>query len=145
RDNDKALAIVNDLLDKDPSNEQAWLYLGIVNRRLGKLDDAIKCFETATDLNSTLIEAWGLLTITYIDMGSVKLAEEVMKKAVEFNPLDEKIQFYSDNLIRVYEKFGPSDFILIKQIMIFGNYYIRGLGDLGGIFPFNKFKRRINC
>ncbi|GAH50506.1 unnamed protein product, partial [marine sediment metagenome] len=39
RDNDKALAIVNDLLDKDPSNEQAWLYLGIVNRRLGKLDD----------------------------------------------------------------------------------------------------------
>ena len=107
RDNDKALAIVNDLLDKDPSDEQAWLYLGIVNRRLGKLDDAIKCFETATDLNSTLIEAWGLLTITYIDMGNVKLAEEVMKKAVEFNPLDEKIQFYSDNLIRVYERFGP--------------------------------------
>ncbi len=107
RDNDKALAIVNDLLDKDPSNEQGWLYLGIVNRRLDKLKDAIKCFETATDLNSTLIEAWGLLTITYIDMGNVKSAEEVMKKAVEFNPLDEKIQFYRDNLIRVYEKFGP--------------------------------------
>ena len=107
RDNDKALAIVNDLLDKDPSNEQAWLYLGIVNRRLGKLDDAIKCFETATDLNSTLIEAWGLLTVTHIDMGNIKLAESVMKKAVEFNPLDEKIQFYSENLIHVYEKFGP--------------------------------------
>ena len=106
-DNDKALAIVNDLLDKDPSNEQGWLYLGIVNRRQGKLDDAIKCFETATDLNSTLIEAWGLLTITYIDMGNVILAKEVMKKAVELDPLDEKIQFYSDNLIRVYEKFGP--------------------------------------
>ena len=107
RDNDKALAIVNDLLDKDPSDEQAWLYLGIVNRRLDKLDDAIKCFETAVDLNSSLIEAWGLLTITYIDMGNIKLAEAVMKKAVEFNPLDEKIQFYRDNLIRVYEKFGP--------------------------------------
>ena len=107
RDNDKALAIVNGLLDKDPSNEQGWLYLGIVNRRLDKLNDAIKCFETATDLNSTLIEAWGLLTITYIDIGNIKLAEAVMKKAVEFNPLDEKIQFYRDNLIRVYEKFGP--------------------------------------
>ena len=111
-DNDKALAIVNELLDKDPSNEQGWLYLGIINRRFGKidegkLDDAIKCFETATDLNSSLIEAWGLLTITYIDMGNVILAEEVMKKAIELNPLDEKIQFYSDNLIRVYEKFGP--------------------------------------
>jgi len=107
RDNDKALALVNGLLDKDPSNEQAWLYLGIVNRRLGKLNDAIKCFETVTDLNPTLIEAWGLLTVTYIDMGNVELAEEAMEKAVEFNPLDEKIQFYSDNLIRVYEKFGP--------------------------------------
>ena len=107
RDNDKALAMVNSLLDKDPSNEQGWLYLGIINRRLDKLGDAIKCFETATDLNSDLIEAWGLLTITYIDMGKMKLAEEVMKKAVEFNPLDEKIQFYSNNLIRVYEKFGP--------------------------------------
>jgi tetratricopeptide (TPR) repeat protein len=107
RDNDKALAIINGLLDKDPSNEQGWLYFGIVNRRQGKLDDAIKCFETATDLNSTLIEAWGLLTVTYIDMGNIKSAEAVMKKAVEFNPLDEKIQFYSENLIRVYEKFGP--------------------------------------
>jgi len=107
RDNDKALAIVNDLLDKDPSDEQAWLYFGIVNRRLDKLGDAIKCFETATDLNSTLIEAWGLLTITHIDMKNLKLAEEVMKKAVKFNPLDEKIQFYRENLIRVYEKFGP--------------------------------------
>ena len=106
RDNDKALTLVNGLLDKDPSNEQAWLYLGIVNRRVGKLDDAIKCFETATDLNYTLIEAWGLLTITYIDMGNLKLAQDVMEKAVEFNPLDEKIQFYSENLIRVYEKFG---------------------------------------
>ncbi len=107
RDNDKALAIVNDLLDKDPSDEQAWLYLGIVNRRLGKMGDAIKCFETATDLNSTLIEAWGLLTITHIDMKNLKFAEEVMKKAVKFNPLNEKIQFYCENLIRVYEKFGP--------------------------------------
>lgn len=107
RDNDKALAIVNDLLDKDPSDEQAWLYLGIVNRRLGKLGEAVKCFETATDLNSSLIEAWGLLTITHIDMKNLKLAKEVMKKAVKFNPLNEKIQFYHENLIRVYEKFGP--------------------------------------
>jgi hypothetical protein len=30
-----------------------------------------------------------------------------MKTASELNPLDEKIQFYRDNLIRVYEKFGP--------------------------------------
>jgi tetratricopeptide (TPR) repeat protein len=107
KNNEKALINVNSLLDKDPSNEQAWLYLGIVNRRIGNLDTAINSFETATELNNTLIEAWGLLTITYMDKGELKKAEEVMKIAAELNPLDEKIQFYRDNLIRVYEKFGP--------------------------------------
>ena len=107
KNNKKALSIVNNLLDKDPSNEQAWLYLGIVNRRMGKLDVSINSFETATELNNALIEAWGLLTISYMDKGELKKAEEVMKIAAELNPLDEKIQFYRDNLIRVYEKFGP--------------------------------------
>ena len=107
KDTEKALDLVNSLIDKDPSNEQAWLYLGIVNRRLGKYNIAINSFETATELNNTLIEAWGLLTITYMDKGELKKAEDVMKMASELNPLDEKIQFYRDNLIRVYEKFGP--------------------------------------
>jgi Flp pilus assembly protein TadD len=107
KNNHKALNAVNNLLDKDPTNEHAWLYLGIVNRRMGKLDIAIKSFETATELNGALIEAWGLLTITYMDKGKLKKAKEIMKTAAELNPLDEKIQFYRDNLIRVYEKFGP--------------------------------------
>jgi tetratricopeptide (TPR) repeat protein len=107
QDNDKALSAVNKLLDRDPSNDQAWLYLGIVNRRIGKLDVAISSFETATELNSTLIEAWGLLTITFLDKGELEKAEEIMKSAAEKNPHDEKIQFYSNNLIRVYKKFGP--------------------------------------
>jgi len=107
QNNKKALSLVNSLLDKNPSNEQAWLYLGIVNRRMGKLDIAIKSFETATELNNTLIEAWGLLTISYMDKGELKKAKDVMKTASDLNPLDEKIQFYRDNLIRVYEKFGP--------------------------------------
>jgi len=74
---------------------------------MGKLDVAINSFETATELNNALIEAWGLLTITYMDKGELKKAGKVMKIAAELNPLDEKIQFYRDNLIRVYEKFGP--------------------------------------
>ncbi len=107
QDNDKALSTINKLLDRDPSNDQAWLYLGIVNRRIGKLDIAIKSFETATELNSTLVEAWGLLTITFLDKGKLELAEEIMKTAAELNPNDEKILFYRDNLIRVHKKFGP--------------------------------------
>ena len=107
KDNDKALSAVNKLLDRDPSNDQAWLYLGIVNRRIGKLDIAITSFETAVDLNNTLVEAWGLLTITFLDKDEIEKAEETMKTAADKNPNNEKIQFYRDNLIRVYKKFGP--------------------------------------
>ena len=103
----RALSIINDLLDKDPSNHHGWLYLGIIKRRLGKLDDAINCFKTATDLNNSAIEAWGLLTITLMDKGDKNGALKVMEDAVNMNPFDEKIQFYNSNLIRVYEKFGP--------------------------------------
>lgn len=107
RENYKALSHLNKLLGNDPSNEQAWLYLGIVNRRIDKLNEAIKCFETAVELNSSLFEAWGLLTITHLDKENVKLAEKTMEKAVELNPNVEEVLFYRNNLIRVYRKFGP--------------------------------------
>ena len=103
----RALQYVNKLLDKDPTNEEAWLYLGIIYRRMGNQDDAIKCFETAVDLNNSMIEGWGLLTITYMDKGDFALAKKTMDKAADLNPHDEKILFYRNNLIRVYEKFGP--------------------------------------
>lgn len=107
RENYKALSYLNKLLGKDPFNDQAWLYLGIVNRRVDKLNEAINCFETAVEINSSLFEAWGLLTITHLDKENVKLAEKTLKKAVEFNPKEEEVLFYRDNLIRVYQKFGP--------------------------------------
>jgi tetratricopeptide (TPR) repeat protein len=107
RNHEKALYYVNKLLDKNPTNEKAWLYLGITYRRLGKLEDAIKCFDTAADLDNSMVEAWGLLTITYMDKGEIDLAKRTMDKAADLNPKDEKILFYRNNLIRVYDKFGP--------------------------------------
>jgi len=103
----KAKKSLKKLLDERPSNDQAWLLLGITNRRIGSLDDALDCFKKATELNKELLEAWGLLTITYLDMGKKQLAREVIEKAGSLNPNDEKVQFYRANLIRVYEKFGP--------------------------------------
>ena len=46
----RALSIINDLLDKDPINTQGWLYLGIIKRRLGKLDEAIKLKKRVKEL-----------------------------------------------------------------------------------------------
>ena len=107
KENVKAIRYLNKLLDENPSNNQAWLLLGIAKRRLGALNDALKCFITATELNSSLLEAWGLLTITYLEKDERSLAEKTLEKASQLNPEDEKIQFYRENLIRLYKKFGP--------------------------------------
>jgi len=105
--NNKAKKALNRFLNENPLNQQAWLLLGITNRRIGSLDEAILCFEKASHLNTKSLEAWGLLTITYLDKGNQKLARETIERAGKLNPNDEKIQFYRNNLIRVYEKFGP--------------------------------------
>ncbi|MGB5909609.1 MAG: tetratricopeptide repeat protein [Promethearchaeia archaeon] len=105
--NHKAISYLTKLLDENPSNYHAWLLLGIAKRRLGALNDAVECFTTATELNSSLLEAWGLLTISYLEKGEHSLAEKIIEKASQLNPEDEKIQFYRENLIRLYEKFGP--------------------------------------
>lgn len=105
--NIKAIKYLTKLLNQDPSNDQAWLLLGIAKRRVGKLDESLKCFTAAVELNNALLEAWGLLTITYLDKGHKKLAEETIENAVALNPQEEKFKFYRENLIRVYEKFGP--------------------------------------
>ncbi len=105
--NSKAIKFLNKLLDEDPSNEEAWLLLGIAKRRIRAFLDAIDCFKAAIDLKPTLLEAWGLLTITYMDNNNFIEAEATMEKARQLNPKNEKIKFYKENLIRIYKKFGP--------------------------------------
>ena len=105
--NSKAIKSLNKILDEDPTNEEAWLLLGIAKRRTGDYLDAIDCFKTATALKPSLLEAWGLLAITYMDNHDFIEATATMESAAEKNPNNKKILFYKENLIRVYRKFGP--------------------------------------
>ena len=104
---EKAFELVNKLLESEPENDRGWLLLGIAYRRSGKLNDAVKCFHEATRLNSSMEEAWGLLTITYLDKHQEKKAEECLLNAVVKNPSSEELKFYEQNLIRIYKTFGP--------------------------------------
>jgi cytochrome c-type biogenesis protein CcmH/NrfG len=105
--NSKAIKFLNKLLEEDPANEEAWLLLGIAKRRIGAYLDAFDCFKAAIELNPSLLEPWGLLTITYMDNNDFIEAEATMERAARLNPNDEKIGFYKENLIRIYKKFGP--------------------------------------
>jgi len=107
KENLKAIRYLEKLLDENPSNNQAWFLLGIAKRRLGALEDTVNCLLRAIELNPSLLEAWGLLTITYLEKDERSLAEKTLEKACQLNPEDKKIQFYRENLIRLYKKFGP--------------------------------------
>ena len=107
QENDKAIKFLNNVLDDDPSIDNAWLLLGIAKRRIGEFKDAIECFKTVTELKPSTEEAWGLYTVTLLDVGNFAAAEAVIEKAYELNPTNEKIRFYQENLIRIYKKFGP--------------------------------------
>lgn len=105
--NYKAIRLLNRITKDDPTNSEAWLLLGIAKRRVNILNDAIKCFETATELDCKKEEAWGLYTITLLDCGKFVEAQDIIEKASQLNPSNNKLLFYKDNLIHVYEKFGP--------------------------------------
>ena len=107
RKNKKAFKILNKIIKDNPSNYDIWVYLGIAKRRLGDLDGAIECFKNASELNISMLEAWGLLTTTLIDKGNINMAKEMIEKACRINPYDTKINFFHKNLIRIYKKFGP--------------------------------------
>jgi len=105
--NVKAIDLVTELLEIDPTNDRGWLLLGIGNRRIGKLDTAIECFQKVTVLNSSMEEAWGLLTICYLDKGQEDKAKECLSNSVMLNPSSEELKFYQQNLIRIHTMFGP--------------------------------------
>jgi tetratricopeptide (TPR) repeat protein len=105
--NFKAIRLLNKLVRDEPSNYDAWLLLGVAKRRVCLLSEAVQCFETATSIDSEKEEAWGLYTITLIDNGRIEDAQEIIEKASRLNPLNSKLSFYKENLIHVYEKFGP--------------------------------------
>jgi len=102
RDDTKAGKILENLIKKYPKYYKLWLLNGIVKCRLNKYKQAIICFNKVITLKKSLEEAWGLLTLTYLNLNNIKKAKKILEEAEHLNPLNKKIQFYSKNLIKFY-------------------------------------------
>jgi Tfp pilus assembly protein PilF len=103
--NEQAEKLLEKLVKEFPDNEEYWLFLGIAKRRVGKMLKATKCFKNALKLNKTLEEAWGLLAVTYLEQDKIEKANETINEAAKLNPSNENLQFYKDNLVRIFKKF----------------------------------------
>ncbi len=81
----EALAVLKDILEENPSSSAAWNNIGVVCRRLGKLDDARKAFENAYRIdpeNADHLVNLGAVCLKLSDPGNalqyLQLATELM-------------------------------------------------------------------
>jgi len=82
-----SLAFVHysNLLDLDPSNSMAHIFLGDIHNRSGDKRNAISCYLKATKLDSLNYNTWVRLGNVYRQSKDTKRAVDAYKKAIRFN------------------------------------------------------------
>jgi tetratricopeptide (TPR) repeat protein len=101
---DDAIDILEDIVDDNPKNADAWNLLGYSHRKLGEYDDALGYYEKALKLKPNHVGANEYLGELYLEMKDLPKAEErlaVLAKACngceEQKELEEKIADYKAN------------------------------------------------
>ncbi len=82
---DRSMMTINTLLSKDPQNAEAYFMLGLNFRDMGELASAKNAFQTATEFDSEIIDAWIILGNIYESENNPK-ALDYYKTATSVDP-----------------------------------------------------------
>ena len=103
-DYDDAIDILEDIVDDNPKNADAWNLLGYSHRKLGDYDEALEHYQKALRLKPNHVGANEYLGELYLEMKDLPKAEErlvVLTNACngcdEQKELEEKIAEYKAN------------------------------------------------
>ena len=69
-----------------PGNSAGWANLGIVLRRVGKLEEAIGCYRRAIEISPGMAEGWNNLGNALRDKGDMEGAIEACREALRLRP-----------------------------------------------------------
>ena len=83
---DDVIAVFQRNVNSNPKVAQGHYELGLVYKYFNKLELALQCFKTATDLNSVMWEAYIQSGETYSALGQTKMAIEQMRYGILANP-----------------------------------------------------------
>ena len=86
RSYNKALGELNIILENNKNNPKILNLYGIVQLQLNKLNEAIKSFENAIELDPKFIQAFNNLGNVYIKLGKFLRAIEIYKKVLSIKP-----------------------------------------------------------
>jgi tetratricopeptide (TPR) repeat protein len=79
-------------LSIDPEFEQTWMMCGDVNAQQGKLEEAIVCYEEASELDPRNPQVWAALANTYRQAEQLEQAAASYEEALELRPRN--VQFW---------------------------------------------------
>lgn len=98
-DHDGALAAYGEAIALAPQRPDAYYEMGLLHHKLGRVAEAITCFERAAELAPEDATVWNNLGVLYWAVKRSTEAEESLKKAVR---IDRSYQEAYSNLARMY-------------------------------------------
>jgi tetratricopeptide (TPR) repeat protein len=119
--NEESLMTIARLLTVDDQNAEAYFMMGLNFRSAGETDRAINAFQTATELNPELIDAWIILGNLYESKNDPE-AIKYYEAAINVNPDNPNAwhakAFYLQNNAQI-----PAAIELYKKINTIDKYY----------------------
>jgi Flp pilus assembly protein TadD len=68
------------------SLDRAWFGLGLIHRRRGENDRAVKAFKTAADLQPMNPYAWQELAMAQLALGNLQEVRRIIRHVSDFDP-----------------------------------------------------------
>ena len=133
----EAITQIKELNKKYPNVPLLFNIIGACYKSLGKLNHAVKMFESAVNLKSDYVEAYKNLGITFKDLNRLNDAVKSFEKAIEIDSNNAVLHFYLANIFEELEQFENS--IIHHQIAIEINpKFYESFNNLGNVFNRHK-------
>ena len=82
----KAIDYYKLILETEPENDTAYLFLGLTYRRIGKLEEAKKSYKKVIELKPNLADPYYNLGNIFYSLNKLDEAKENYQKAIKFKP-----------------------------------------------------------
>lgn len=83
---DEAVALLNQLLEREPTKASTHHKLGILHANQGRFEEAAKCFRQASELDATHVEAKSRYGQVLVQLGRPAEGERVLREVLEIHP-----------------------------------------------------------
>ena len=126
-----------ELTKQFPNSLMIWNFLGVVNKSLGKIVEASKCFKKVIKLDQNLPDGFNNLAMVQRVLGKLDEAFELSEKAILLKP--DSYIFYTNKGIILQEQ-GKFDKSLeaFKKALSFNSSYVEAYYGIANTFLYQK-------